>query len=158
MALSKIQGNEDTEWKFAKTELILTYFNAHDEGLKSSYFSKIEFWLKNRQKSWKIRNLGPDSLPAPFNLIPSPKIFQKKSPDESNRGSEVDEEYLKTINKLVMRYRKSQKVSKREGFRSFRDIGDKNCSMCHQHPIMVTSSEKTPVTNTKDHRCNTLTY
>ena len=30
MALSKIQGNEDTEWKFAKTELILTYFNAHD--------------------------------------------------------------------------------------------------------------------------------
>ena len=29
MALSKIQGNEDTEWKFAKTELILTYFNAH---------------------------------------------------------------------------------------------------------------------------------
>ena len=51
MALSKIQGNEDTEWKFAKTELILTYFNAHDEGLKSSYFSKIEFCLKNRQKS-----------------------------------------------------------------------------------------------------------
>ena len=32
MALSKIQGNEDTEWKFAKTELILTYFNAHAEG------------------------------------------------------------------------------------------------------------------------------
>ena len=32
MALSKIQGNEDTEWKFAKTELILTYFNAHDKG------------------------------------------------------------------------------------------------------------------------------
>ena len=91
---------------------------------------------------------GSDSLPAPFNLIPSPKIFQKKSPDESNRGSEVDEEYLKTINKLVMRYRKSQKVSKREGFRSFSDIGDTNCSMCHQHPIMVTSSEKTPVTNT----------
>ena len=30
MALSEIQGNEDTEWKFAKTELILTYFNAHD--------------------------------------------------------------------------------------------------------------------------------
>ena len=33
--------------------------------------------------------------------------------DESNRGSEVDEEYLKTINKLVMRYRKAQKVAKR---------------------------------------------
>ena len=70
-------------------------------------------------------NPEPDSLPAPFNLIPSPKIFQKKSPDESNRGSEVDEEYLKTINKLVMRYRKSQKVSKREGIRSFSDFGYK---------------------------------
>ena len=54
-----------------------------------------------------------DSLPAPFNLIPSPKVFQKKTSDESNRGSEVDEEYLKTINKLVMRYRKAQKVAKR---------------------------------------------
>ena len=83
MALSKIQGNEDTEWKFAKTELILTYFNAHD------------------------------SLPAPFNLIPSPKIFHKQTPDELNRGTEVDEEYLTTINKLVMRYRKAQKVRKR---------------------------------------------
>ena len=105
-----------------------------------------------------MKNSGPDSLPAPFNLIPSPKIFQKKSPDESNRGSEVDEEYLKTINKLVMRYRKSQKVSKREGNRSFTDLGDKNSSICHQHPIMVTSLKKTPVTNTKDHWCNTLTY
>ena len=72
-----------------------------------------------------MKNPERDSLPAPFNLIPSPKIFQKKSPDESNRGSEVDEEYLKTINKLVMRYRKSQKVSKREGIRSFTDLGDK---------------------------------
>ena len=72
-----------------------------------------------------MKTPGPDSLPAPFNLIPSPKICQKKSPDESNRGSEVDEEYLKTINKLVMRYRKSQKVSKRKGIRSFTDLGDK---------------------------------
>ena len=105
-----------------------------------------------------MKNPRRDSLPAPFNLIPSPKIFQKKSPDESNRGSEVDEEYLKTINKLVMRYRKSQKVSKREGIRSFTYLGDKNSSICHQHQIMVTSLEKTPVTNTKDHWCNTLAY
>ena len=59
-----------------------------------------------------------DSLPAPFNLIPSPKVFQKKTSDEFNRGSEVDEEYLKTINKLVMRYRKAQKVQKSKGFLS----------------------------------------
>ena len=120
---------------------------------KSNFSQQID-----KNSKTKIENPGPDSLPAPFNLIPSPKIFQKKSPDESNRGSEVDEEYLKTINKLVMRYRKSQKVSKRKGIRIFSDLGDENDPICRQHQTSVTSSEKTPVTNTQDHWCNTLAY
>ena len=115
MALSKIQGNEDTEWKFAKTELILTYFNAHDKGC--SLLKRLWLHIRSHFANY-TRYPSTDSLPAPFNLIPSPKVFQKKTSDEFNRGSEVDEEYLKTINKLVMRYRKAQKVQKSKGFLS----------------------------------------
>ena len=43
IALAKIKGNEDIEWKFAKTSLIISYLNAHDV------------------------------LPPPFNLLPCSK-------------------------------------------------------------------------------------
>ena len=80
MALSKIQGNEDTECKFAKTELILTYFNAHDEGLKSSYFPKIEFCVKIRQKSLTKWNNTHDQIHFQLRSILSQvqKYFRKR--------------------------------------------------------------------------------
>jgi len=55
-ALQNKKGNEDSEWKFAKTALIMSYFNNHD------------------------------TLPSPFNLIPSPKIFRKRN---TSQPSEV---------------------------------------------------------------------
>ena len=58
MALSKIQGNEDTEWKFAKTELILTYFNAHAKGFSFCRNIWMVVNLTLIRESWKNPKRG----------------------------------------------------------------------------------------------------
>ena len=77
IALAKIKGNEDIEWKFAKTSLIISYLNAHDVLPPPFNLLPCSKYQASRSAAEHVENVSFFTVPSLKTSVPERIVFER---------------------------------------------------------------------------------